>query len=1189
MVDSILSSLGGGSGIDTKALVESLVKAERAPREFILDSKTKTLETQISGYGALRSAMSGIQDSMELLADSDTFNARNVAFADTTLVTPTSVDAGAATGEYTMNVTSLAAAHSLSLGGFTDADAAVGNGTLTFSFGDWDAGFTTLDTTNSDKASKTLTIDESNNTLNGIKDAINAADFGVQASIIDIGDGTYSLQITSESGASNEMKIAVSEGTPAGLAQLQFDETLQAMAEKSSGTDAAFTVNGLAVTRSSNTIDDVIEGLEFTLSGVSAGANDNMTIGIEADKSFGEQIVRDFVEAYNLFLEQAGNLTTPADVDEDAEDQTLGSLSRDPTTKTMINQVRSLISSTITGLDGNYTALATIGIQTQISGDLEINEDLFSDALDNNYSALTDIFSGTSSTSDARLGIVKTSASTAAGTYDVVVTTDPAKGYLAGGSISATDALDLNVLDTATGLFGTVLDTSTGDYSFQIKVDGTTSNIITLSGNYADVDAMIADMEAQINGDSNLSGVAAAVDISYDGTTGSFTTTSRTYGGASTIEFSSISADMDRFAFGGGATTAALTGVAAASVSGSLTTTAAIADSGVTDMGAQALWTTSAIDESLADLGGTQAVLNSSVITNGVSVGNFATATFDTSTDLFSGAFDLSSDGLGSSGGYTFDVVVEGNVASIDLTGSYTTTAELVADIQSQVNTGLAAISSSVVVAYDAAGDRFTFTSGREGTDSQVEIQNAAGSMGQLGIVNSGPVTGGADVETFVSAIDMTLGDYSLNLLIDGNAVAVNLDTLGSSVTDASAIATELSSQITGAAVTYDSVTNSFNIESDTGGTSSSVEITTVGADMAKLGFVAGPAVAGVENETFVNPLGTASATAGDYAMTVNVDGADVVIDLATIDVGHGAGVYQTADEIQGALDTAIPGASVAYDSANNRFSITSGTTGVSSTVDITAIGAGMAGLGFAVESGVDTFVGGLDTTGMSFTLTTDAGADNIVLGATYSTAEEVRAALQGMIVNSGVSVSYDADADSFSFTASTTGATSSVAISAATNTAALGIADDSDTGRDALAATAGVDVVGTIDGVAAFGSGNILLPKIGSELSGLSLEIAPGVTSATITIARGFGNEVKNVLDTFLESSGLIATRETRMNDQLSDIDTDRETLDRQMDARFSMLQNQFLAMEAIIRSLNGVSGQLDGLVDRLPFTAKS
>ena len=799
MVQNIISSLGGGSGIDTKALVEGLVAAERAPRETIIDSKTKTLDTQISGYGALRSSMTGIQDSVKLLADPDTFNARNVTFADTRLVSPTSVDAGSVTGNYSVNVTALAAAHSLSAGGFSDMDAVVGSGTLEFSFGDWATDYSGF-TTNADKASKTLTIDGSNNSLRGIRDAINDGDFGAQASIIKVGS-TYTLQITSASGEDNELQIGVTEGVPAGLAALSYEVGSRTMAEGVRGADSAFSVNGLAITRSSNVIDDVVSGLSFTLNTLSADSNDNISIGVEADTAFGEQIVRDFVETYNLFLGQVKNLTTPTVLEDDAEDLTPGSLSRDPTSKGMISEVRSLVSSTINGLSGDYTALATIGIKTELSGEISINENQFKSVLANNFSAMTDLFTGKATSSDARVDIVKTKGTTASGSFAVEVTTQPAKGVMAGNAILAGDVTALG-LDTLTGSFGAGLDTSAGDYSFKVTVDGTTSGLITLSGNYADTDALIADLQAKINGDSALSGVAAALDISYNaGATGSFSATSREYGSASKVSFSSLSSDMAQF-------------------------------------------------------------------------------------------------GLGTS---------------------------------------------------------------------------------------AGQLKAGVLVETFAAPLNTALGDYSFDIAVDGAA-----------------------------------------------------------------------------------------------ASTITLSGA-----------------YADAEEVRAALNTAISGVTVSYDTSANKFVFTSQTTGVSSDVVISAPGADIANLGIGAAAGV--------------------------------------------------------------------------------------------LGRAASTSTAGTDVVGTIDGVAAFGSGNILLPALGSSLEGLSLQISPGVTSATINLSRGFSNEVNNILDNFLKTSGLIDTRETRMNTQLSDLKTDREKLDLQMEVREAQLQSQFLAMERIISSLSSTGGQLDSLTDRLPFTFKS
>jgi flagellar hook-associated protein 2 len=548
-MSNIISTLGSGSGINTQQLIEDLVEAERAPTDALLDGREQKYEAQISGYGALRSLMTGVQDSVTLLADTDSFNARSVSFPDTALVSPTEVEPGALAGDYTIEVVALASAQSLSASGFAELDTVVGNGELTFTFGDWAADHLSF-TANADKTAQSITIDDSNNTLTGIRDAINAADFGVQASIVE-NNGSYILQVTSASGASNELQISVVEGTPTGLSALSYEGFPPAggMTENVSGEDASLKVNGLLVTRDSNQIDDVIDGLSFSLNQVSV-ANETVNISISEDHQFGEQIIRDFVDSYNLFLESVADLTKLTD-SEDEEDISLGSLSSDPTAKGMIRQIRSLISQTITGIDGNFSALATVGIETNLDGTIGINEDLFQQALDDNYKELAELFTGTSSSTDTGVSVVKTSGTTAAGSYEVIITTQPEKGGVVGAAITGGDAGILK-LTTSTGVFFLSLDTSLADYSFQVTVDGSTTDLITLTGTYADVDELIADMQAQINGDANLKGVGAALDISYDTTSGSFSATSREYGSVSQVSFSSLGVDMSRFGLGTG-------------------------------------------------------------------------------------------------------------------------------------------------------------------------------------------------------------------------------------------------------------------------------------------------------------------------------------------------------------------------------------------------------------------------------------------------------------------------------------------------------------------------------------------------------------------------------------------------------------------------------------------------------------
>ncbi|MBT6878427.1 MAG: flagellar filament capping protein FliD, partial [Gammaproteobacteria bacterium] len=134
-----------------------------------------------------------------------------------------------------------------------------------------------------------------------------------------------------------------------------------------------------------------------------------------------------------------------------------------------------------------------------------------------------------------------------------------------------------------------------------------------------------------------------------------------------------------------------------------------------------------------------------------------------------------------------------------------------------------------------------------------------------------------------------------------------------------------------------------------------------------------------------------------------------------------------------------------------------------------------------------------------------------------------------------------------------------------------------------------GVDVAGTINGETGVGSGNIMLPPLGSNLAGMSLKISPGVTSATVTYSRGFATEFANLMDSFLADQGLIDQREDRINDQLEEIEEDRSDLDTYLERRTIALQAQFIAMERILASLGESEGLLDGLVGRLPFTASS
>ncbi|WP_299183023.1 flagellar filament capping protein FliD [uncultured Neptuniibacter sp.] len=542
MSDSIIKSLGAGSGIDTTSLVSQLVEIERAPQQNRLDSKQETLNAQISAYGTLKSSLSELQSVLSPLADNDTFNSRSVAFPDTDIITPNSVDAGAQTGTYQIEVEAVAQAQSLATGAYADKDAALGeSGTLTISFGAWtydeDADAAAdADTdqdpysfaVNADRAALNITV-EAGDSLDDITEKINAEDSGVQASVLLV-DGNYQLLLTAPSGENNALRISsddATKGDATGLSVFEFNETEHSqVTETQQGADAQLKVNGLTVYRETNEIDDVIQGFNFSLNKAEPGSS--LTFTVEEDTSIAQQAIRDFVDAYNLFYETSQNLVGYS---QDAEtNQTVkGDLATDGTAKTLINRLRSSIGSVVPGLDDGFTALTNIGIRTELDGTLSIDEDDFSSAMDDNFALVEALFATQTSTSDDQVSVSVGSyaSGTVAGDYDVVVTTNPEKASVSLGAPSPAFPFPSDLV-IAEG------DTT---YSFAVTVDGVKSDTIALTGTFSSEDEVAAALQSLINGDSNLSDSNVAVDVSYNGS--AFDFTSRSYGSASSVSFDS--------------------------------------------------------------------------------------------------------------------------------------------------------------------------------------------------------------------------------------------------------------------------------------------------------------------------------------------------------------------------------------------------------------------------------------------------------------------------------------------------------------------------------------------------------------------------------------------------------------------------------------------------------------------------
>ena len=533
---SIINQLGGGSGIDTKQLVDQLVELERAPTQNRLDQREAKLEAQISALGLVRSAMDEFGASLDALANPDTFNAKQASISDTMLMAVNSLNPEAVPGNYRIRVEQVAQSQSLSSGQFESTSSPVGTGSLTIRFGDWDDGAFTLDAS---AEGATIEINESNNSLRGLRDAINAADIGVQASIVGQ-NGSYQLLLTGPTGATREMEITATEGDVAGLSAFNFNEADQQFTQQQEGKDAILSINGLQVSRNSNVISDVIEGVEFEV--FNSNPDEEISINITEDRSMAEQAIRDFVDSYNTFIQQMQFLQS----NEEGEDGQ-GSLRGDPIGSNVVNTIREMMSGSVPALDDAFSSLASIGIVTKKDGTLEIPSNGwgtdFDKVFDQYYDQVKDIFIPRTSSSDSRLDVFDYSERTQAGTYEVEITQHATRGTYSGveGALAG----------------GFPLDTTGKDYSFVVAIDGRETAEITLPEDkvYNSGAELAKELQTLMNSDAALKESNTRVNISFDDATGTLNFESGRYGASSKIDFLSLGADMADFGINEGAGT----------------------------------------------------------------------------------------------------------------------------------------------------------------------------------------------------------------------------------------------------------------------------------------------------------------------------------------------------------------------------------------------------------------------------------------------------------------------------------------------------------------------------------------------------------------------------------------------------------------------------------------------------------
>lgn len=364
-MSDILTSLNtNGSGLNISALAKDLAGAEITPRKQIVEKRMSDTDVSISALAEARLMLQDLNSSLDvitrdpLLQTKSSSSGLNAVVADATKV---------AAGSESINVVALAREQVLEFKGFPSENATVQGGTVTIDFGVWTAEEPPVFYPG-ERPGFDMTVPEGG-TLQDLAQQFDGI-AGVTASVIDVGDGTFTLGILSDTGGQSGMRFTVNAtGAAADFALSELDtstdiETHQIRA----ASDAVLEYNGITVFRPTNQVDDLIDGVELELLDVTGGPA-SVTTSVDAEDLFARAEV--FIAKVNETLEWLDDQTSRGVI----EGTEAGALAGETSIEGIKNSLRSFLRSEIEGFGEGSTFLSNFGISMQRDGTLAFEED----------------------------------------------------------------------------------------------------------------------------------------------------------------------------------------------------------------------------------------------------------------------------------------------------------------------------------------------------------------------------------------------------------------------------------------------------------------------------------------------------------------------------------------------------------------------------------------------------------------------------------------------------------------------------------------------------------------------------------------------------------------------------------------------------------------------------------------------
>ncbi|KRP86483.1 flagellar hook protein FliD [Bradyrhizobium pachyrhizi] len=448
------------TSIDWDALIEAEVNAKLAAATSITTTITAN-QAKITAYQSLQTELSTLATGLSSLSTSiinsiatNAFASRAATISSTGDVSASSalnmsVNSGSATGDHTLQITQLATAQKVIGSSQPSSSTALGL-SGTFSLGLSGGTGTAISIT-------------SGMSMQDIVDTINAqtSTTNVQASIVQVSSGSYEMVLT---GTQDAADIAYSSTSGDDiLNKLGVTDTSGAFTDVLQKSQSAeFTLDGIALTRNTNDISDVLSGVTFDLLQPTPSGT-SLNISIETDTSQITSALQTFVTNYDAFRDQ---VIAQSAQNSDGTAASSAVLFGDSTMRDLMTQLQQVLSGTVGGM-----TMADLGLSFNENNELQLDTGTLSTVLTQNLAGVTQLLSAQTTTSSSQLSVVNTGTSPQSFTLDLTVdSTGTLTGASVGGDSSGFSVVGNTIIGNSGTIYAGMAFTYTGSTSQSITV-----------------------------------------------------------------------------------------------------------------------------------------------------------------------------------------------------------------------------------------------------------------------------------------------------------------------------------------------------------------------------------------------------------------------------------------------------------------------------------------------------------------------------------------------------------------------------------------------------------------------------------------------------------------------------------------------------------------------------------------------